>query len=161
VSDHHFRGLESKLMRSRKYQIALEYACSLRDASPHTSVFWIHAITAENFQRGYRAIADAANLPGLNDPATLTLRLVKSYPEAPESGDWLMIIGNADGEVFWDQPAGSQRMSHAASTNFETFIAQSAGGSLIITRRNKQVGLEVRGGALIDVPAMTTAGTER
>lgn len=151
------------LIGSRKSQIAFKYAYALEKTSPNISVFWIQANTVENFQRGYMAIANTIGFPRLDDPAVSILQLVKSYLEAPESRKWLMIVDNADdSEVFWSQGVESQHIQSAAKVYLESVIPQSIPGSILITTRNKQVGLRlVREGALIPVPAMTTEEAEQ
>jgi hypothetical protein len=56
------------LTNDSKSQLALQYAHSIRDASPQTFVFWVHASTRARFEEAYRDLAERLQLPGRSDP---------------------------------------------------------------------------------------------
>ena len=137
--------------------MALEYAYQLREKSPETSVFWIHAA---KFEQGYTTIAKKVNIPGVNDPATSKLGLVKSWLDGESSGLWLMIIDNADdGDAFFgcNSASSDSRNTEAEKERLVRYISQSSNGSILLTTRNKQVGLRLKGyGDIIRIPAMSS-----
>src|SRR5277367_5264110 len=104
--------------------MALEYAYQLREKSPETSVFWIHAA---KFEQGYTTIAKKVNIPGVNDPATSKLGLVKSWLDGESSGLWLMIIDNADdGDAFfgYNFARSDSRNTEAEKERLVRYISQ-------------------------------------
>jgi len=69
----------SVLTVQSKSQLAIQYSYAVRDASPQTFVFWVHASTTARFEEAYRGIADKLTLPGRNDPKVDILRLVSDW----------------------------------------------------------------------------------
>jgi hypothetical protein len=69
------------LIPNRKTQIAIEFAYRLREKSPESPVFWVHASNASRIELSYRAIAAAAKLPGADDPKTDILNMVLRWLE--------------------------------------------------------------------------------
>ncbi|KAF2188548.1 hypothetical protein K469DRAFT_448528, partial [Zopfia rhizophila CBS 207.26] len=51
-----------------KSQIAIEYSYQVRDESPDTLVFWVHAGTQARFEEGYRRVAEATKMDGWDNP---------------------------------------------------------------------------------------------
>lgn len=49
--------------RRCRSQLAIQYCHDVREASPQTWVFWVHASTKARFEEGYRGIADRLELP--------------------------------------------------------------------------------------------------
>lgn len=68
------------LTKQRKSQLAVQYAHSVRDASPQMFVFWVYASTRARFEEASRDIADRLALPGRHDPKVDALRLVSDWP---------------------------------------------------------------------------------
>ncbi|EON69994.1 hypothetical protein W97_09260 [Coniosporium apollinis CBS 100218] len=92
-----------------KSQLAIEYSYRVRERSPQTWVFWVHASTAARFEEGYRAIADKIKLLGRNEPKADILQLVRSWLCNEGKGKWLMVLDNADVvSVFFDIRGGRQ-----------------------------------------------------
>ncbi|KAF2465807.1 uncharacterized protein BDR25DRAFT_294847 [Lindgomyces ingoldianus] len=50
-----------------KSQLAIHYCHSIRDESPQTFVFWVHAGAKFRFEEAYRGIGDILNLPERNN----------------------------------------------------------------------------------------------
>ncbi|KAL5405580.1 hypothetical protein PMIN04_012295 [Paraphaeosphaeria minitans] len=67
-------------------QLAIQYAHSIRDASPHTFVFWVHANTRARFEEAYRDIADRLQLPGRSDPKANVLWMARDWLQDEASG---------------------------------------------------------------------------
>ncbi|KAK3984461.1 kinesin light chain [Cladorrhinum sp. PSN332] len=129
-----------------KTQIALAYVYRLRSEYPDISVFWVHASNLERFKESYTSIAEECGVSGYDDPKVDILALVKSWLERKDGREWLMVLDNADDKQLFDPPNG-----------LGNYIPDCARGSLIITTRNKQAGLELTGNradALIEVAEM-------
>jgi hypothetical protein len=84
------------LTRQRKSQLAIQYAYSVRNETPRTYVFWVHASTRARFEEAYRGIADRLELPGRLDPKADVLRLVSNWLCDETKGQWTMVVDNVD-----------------------------------------------------------------
>jgi hypothetical protein len=62
-----------------KSQLAIEYAYRIRDQSPETWVFWIHASSGARFEQSIRDIADCAKIYGRQNPKANILQLVHGW----------------------------------------------------------------------------------
>ena len=92
----------AELIHDSKSQLALQYAHGIRDASPQTFVFWVHASTRARFEEAYRDIADRLQLPGRSDPKANVLRLVSDWLRDEANGQWVMVLDNVDDvEMFF------------------------------------------------------------
>ncbi|KAF5235111.1 hypothetical protein FAUST_7283 [Fusarium austroamericanum] len=118
-----------------KSQIAIEHAYRVRESAPQTWVFWIHAANAARFEQGYRDIADRAEIPGREDPKADILNIVYNWLCSEKSGQWLMILDNADDDgSFFDQVKP-----------LESYLAQTPNGRILITSRNKIAAINLVG----------------
>ncbi|KAM0267022.1 hypothetical protein ACHAQH_010124, partial [Verticillium albo-atrum] len=79
-----------------KSQLVMHYTQDIRTASPDTSIFWVHAGTAQRFEDAYRTIEERRGLPGCRDPEMDVLRLVHGGLYERRIGRWLMVLDNAD-----------------------------------------------------------------
>ena len=87
----------------------------MRDASPATWVFWVHAGTQARFEEGYRRIAEAAEVDGWDDPKADVLRLVRSWLCDESSGRWTMVVNDADDADIFFSPLLSAQAAGAGS----------------------------------------------
>ncbi|KFA66776.1 hypothetical protein S40285_09514 [Stachybotrys chlorohalonatus IBT 40285] len=62
-----------------KSQIAIEYAYQIRDQSPETWIFWVHASSAARYEQSFRDIADFLKLPGRRNPQNNIFRLLYNW----------------------------------------------------------------------------------
>jgi tetratricopeptide (TPR) repeat protein len=131
----------------RKSQLAIRYSHNVRDATPHTFVFWVHASTKARFEEAYRGIADRLELPGRNDPKVDVLRLVSNWLCDETNGRWMMILDNADDvEVFYPTLARKKDKSlTTASAPLAAYLPQSRNGSILITSRSKDAAARLAG----------------
>ncbi|KAI9771284.1 MAG: hypothetical protein M1840_002254 [Geoglossum simile] len=133
-----------------KSQIAIEYAYQVRDESPTTWVFWVHAGTRARFEEGYRRIAETTRMEGWDNPKADVLRLVRSWLCDESNGRWVMIVDNVDDlGVFFPpldrtQAIGSDKSGQAAESLSE-FLPQSPNGSILITSRSREVAYRLTG----------------
>jgi len=109
------------------------------------SVFWVHASYATRFRQAFASIAQECHIPGCDNPKADVLRLVRSWLQRKEQGRWLMVIDNADDlQLFCAQPE-----------ELRQYIPECAHGSVLITIRNRQVGLAfTKGNRCIEVREM-------
>lgn len=134
----------------RKSQIAIEYAYQVRDESPSTWAFWVHAGTQARFEEGYRRIAEATKMDGWNDPKADVLRLVRSWLCDETNGRWVMVVDNADdSDVFFpplhESPASNVSNPGQATGLLSDFLPQSLNGSILVTSRSQDVAFRLTG----------------
>jgi tetratricopeptide (TPR) repeat protein len=135
------------LTDNSKSQLAIQYAHSILDKSPHTFVFWVHANTRARFEEAYGDIADRLQLPGRSDPKANVLRLVRNWLQDEANGTWLLILDNADDvNVFYPKQARASDQSSSPSTSLAEYVPQSRNGSILITSRNKDAAARLAGG---------------
>ncbi|KAF8241213.1 hypothetical protein K440DRAFT_592033, partial [Wilcoxina mikolae CBS 423.85] len=119
-----------------KTQDVLEYIYEFKSSA--ISVFWIHAGSLIQFDHDYRKLAGLVGLPGHNDPKQDIRPAVKNWLEGPGSGDWILILDNADNILdFFPQ----DRLAN--------FIPRGTKGTVIVTTRNSELA-----GNLADVDVL-------
>jgi tetratricopeptide (TPR) repeat protein len=128
---------------NRKSQLAIEFSYRVRELSPSTWVFWVHASNSARFQEGYKAIADMVQIPGREDPKADILHLV--YRWLCNSGEpWLMLLDNADdGRVFFNLP--DEKAADEKQRPLSTFLPQSSNGAILITTRDRDTAFRLAG----------------
>ncbi|KAF2174719.1 TPR-like protein [Zopfia rhizophila CBS 207.26] len=131
-----------------KSQIAIQYSHEVRDASPRTFVFWVHASTKARFEEAYRGIADRLELPERNDPKVDVLRLVSNWLYNETNGKWVMVLDNVDDiEVFYPKRTRTRdESSTVALAPLAVYLPQSRNGSILITSRSKDTAARLAGG---------------
>ena len=87
--------------------------------------------TVERFQNAYREIARKLKIPGCQSPESDILRLVKDWFEDDRSGQWLMILDNAD---------DAEIMYGSESLRLADYLPKSDQGSILLTTRFHKVG---------------------
>ena len=102
-------------------------------------VVWIHASNPTRFRQGYRDIADKLLLPGREDPKADVLQLVHAWLSDGRNGRWLMILDNVDDDgVFFSDDQGGKPL--------ESFLPQTARGTILVTSRNTVAATNLVGG---------------
>jgi tetratricopeptide (TPR) repeat protein len=134
--------------KGRKSQLAIRYSYSVRNAAPHTFVFWVHASTKARFKEAYRDIADRLDLPGRDKPKADILRLVSNWLCDETNGEWIIILDNADDiKVFYPKESRSKDDQFGGfSTSLTDYLPQSCNGSILITSRSKDTAARLAGG---------------
>jgi hypothetical protein len=129
---------------TRKSQLAIEFSHRIREESPETWVFWVHASTTARFEEGYRRIAERVKIDGWDKPEVDILQLVSNWMCNEANGRWVMIVDNADDpNVFFYQSANHGLAQLARSLS--DFLPQSLNGSIVITSRSRDVAFRLAG----------------
>jgi tetratricopeptide (TPR) repeat protein len=103
-------------------------------------------------EKAYLDIAMKVDIPGWRDPQCNKFELVKTWFEDEKSGKWLIIIDNAD-DLDLLYGSGQNRMAK--------HFPRSNNGSILLTTRNKRVGIEfATASKLITVQALTATESE-
>ncbi|KAH8726910.1 TPR domain protein [Phaeosphaeriaceae sp. PMI808] len=133
-----------------KSQLAVEYSYRVREKSPATWVFWVHASSRARFDEGYRKIAERGKLPGWDQPDVDILKLVHSWLCDEANGHWVMIIDNADDLSVFPRPTQRRNVSKGgvssnAAASLLELLPQSPNGSILITSRSRDVAFRLTG----------------
>jgi tetratricopeptide (TPR) repeat protein len=103
----------------------------VRESTPDTWVFWIHASNTARLEQGYQQIATVAEIPGRDDPKINILQLVYQWLCDARNGRWLVVLDNADDDgIFFSDNTFNERGP------LVSFLPQAAHGSMLITSRN-------------------------
>lgn len=148
----------SEVNHDRKTQIALEYALRMKNENPAMSIFWVHAGSIERFRQAYSAIARQCQIDDKDGSEADILSRVKSWMESEKSGNWLMVLDNADDlELFCGKPPPSAQglTNSAAPRPLKHYLPICTQGAILITTRNKQVGIRLSDDMPIEVASMS------
>ncbi len=113
-------------------------------------------------------MADKLLLPGREDPKADVLQLVHAWLSDRRNGRWVMILDNVDddGIFFGDDPDGTATATATGPAQavdaadrgrpLESFLPQTAHGTILITSRNKTAATNLVGGhgAVVQVEPM-------
>jgi tetratricopeptide (TPR) repeat protein len=111
-------------------------------------VFWVHAGTRARVEEGFKAVADAAKIPGRNQPKVDILQLVYQWLNNELHGQWLMVLDSVDDiNIFYGTEEKGKRTATAAEEKraLWTYLPQSPNGSILITTRNKELAFRLTG----------------
>jgi hypothetical protein len=130
-------------------QLAIQYAHYVREASPQTRVFWVHASNTARLEQGYRDIAEQVKLPGWNDTQADVFKLVHSWLRNEKNGKWLLILINADDSAALLRSSGSNHKTQTGDGNntpphhLSVYLPHSKNGSILVTSQTKSVALQL------------------
>ena len=94
-----------------KSQLAIEYSYQVKESSPDTWVFWVHASSAARFEEGYRKIAQRVKISGWDNPEANILQLVNTWLSDDANGRWFMIMDNADDASVFLHPVDEAKLA--------------------------------------------------
>ncbi|CAH0019112.1 unnamed protein product [Clonostachys rhizophaga] len=147
-----------------KTQIALAFIHWIKEANLEVSVIWVHASNPERFQQSFSSIAEEFQIPGHEDPKSNVLVLVRQWLEKKDCGKWLMVLDNADdAELFFGKSSPAESHPLDASTNLAQYLPECTHGALLITTRNKQIGVKIASGdgsSMLQVKEMDASESE-
>ncbi|KAJ5797724.1 uncharacterized protein N7503_007020 [Penicillium pulvis] len=139
-----------------KSQLAIEYTYQVRDRSPSTWIFWVHASSSSRFELSFRDIASRARIPGRDDHDAKIYSVVEDWLQHEKRGKWVMLLDNLDDhELFHTNAAQGQGPSHHATRPLLDYIPRKLNGSVIMTSRSQDIALRfVQDSSLIQVEPM-------
>ncbi|KAH7124548.1 hypothetical protein EDB81DRAFT_872342 [Dactylonectria macrodidyma] len=154
-----------------KSQVAIQFAHHIRDTSPQTSVFWVHASSKPRFEEAYRSIADNLRLPRRNDPSVDVLGLVRDWLQREEAGPWLMVLDNVDDvNLFYPSSSAGRdgAICHPVDENpaalsvqrpLAVFLPKCRNGIILVTSRSMDAAEKLTGShkAVYRISAMDDA----
>lgn len=142
------------LTRSRKPQLAIEFAHRIAQEAADIWVFWVHAGTRARVEEGFKTIADAVKLAGRSQPKANIPQLVYGWLSNEGNGRWVVVLDGADDrDVFYG--ASSDREGQPLAN----YLPQSRNGSIVVTTRDKDLAFRLTGSHrnIIEVGPMTQA----
>ncbi|CUS15397.1 unnamed protein product, partial [Tuber aestivum] len=127
-----------------KTQVALEYVYWCASESDY-DIFWVNGSGVLRFWEGFRAIGQHVQIPvaSAETEEEEFLLSVKRWLEGPDSGDWILVIDNAENEEHFTGNYGP----------ISKFVPQGPRGTVIFTTRSRQIALR-QGCERIDVGRM-------
>ncbi|RDW70998.1 hypothetical protein BP6252_07561 [Coleophoma cylindrospora] len=146
--DHIFQEIEEKLSSRGpcrnvtlcgydKSEIAREYVLGRREESPGCSIFWLPADSVDTFERAYLQVGRLLKIPGLSNKDADAKSLVQNKLSDERSGEWLIIVDNADDAEVLFKPMGP-----GTKTLFE-YLPSSLKGSIIFNTRRPEVAVRL------------------
>ncbi|KAI5815398.1 hypothetical protein BZA77DRAFT_248567 [Pyronema omphalodes] len=120
-----------------KTQDVLDFVYSCRKSH---SIFWIYCESPTRFDEDYRKLAKLANIPGYKelDSSQDTRTMVKDWLESKDSGDWILVLDNADNKTdFFPGSTGAE------SDGLAKYIPKCAKGTIVITTRDYEVAQQL------------------
>jgi tetratricopeptide (TPR) repeat protein len=107
-------------------------------------VFWIHAGSVTQFEADYRKLGSLAEIPGHDDTKQNIGCIMKQWLESPQSGDWILVIDNADNMLdFYLEPKSTESKTSdtfsIAHDGIAKFIPKGSKGTIIVTTRDREV----------------------
>ncbi|KAJ5249004.1 P-loop containing nucleoside triphosphate hydrolase protein [Penicillium chermesinum] len=127
-----------------KSQLAIEYTYRVRDRSPETWVFWVHASNATRFEQDCRTIAHRAKIASLQGSSADIFQVVSDWLHDTRR-KWVLVLDNLDDDSFLhralpakQENAGDQASDVSGRTIWDYF-PQSLSGLILITSRVKHM----------------------
>jgi tetratricopeptide (TPR) repeat protein len=116
-------------------------------------VFWVPAISRESFELAYREIGILLRIPGILDDNADVKQLVKKELSSGSSGDWLMVVDNADdSSVLLGKVDTDPR-----STRLSDFLPRSDRGTILFTTRSRKAAENLTQTSIIKLDDMDRA----
>ena len=122
---------------SRKSQIAIEYSYRVKERSPQTSIFWVHASSRAKFEQSYGEIFSAVGMKDTGGSRSDQLRSVSGWLADEGNGPWFLILDNVDdATVLLDVPANRERPDEPTGRALIEYVPQIRHGAMLITSRD-------------------------
>ncbi|KND93534.1 hypothetical protein TOPH_01531, partial [Tolypocladium ophioglossoides CBS 100239] len=129
-----------------KTQVALQIAYWVKDNERNCSVFWLPALSMASFSRTCADLTGKLSIQSSHneDPK----ELLKTYLSSATSGNWLLIVDNADDMNVIYGPTEQ-------SGGIDDFLPQSDNGRILFTTRSQEVAVTTAGSDVIELLEMS------
>ncbi|CAN9239159.1 unnamed protein product [Alternaria alternata] len=128
-----------------KTQVALQFACEVKEAQPEWSIFWVPAVSMESFEQACAEIVQALHIPQSADKEDAK-ELVKQYLSSSQARRWLLVVDNADDPNIL---FGSEQLRGIVD-----YLPESEGGVTVYTTRTLEVAVSLTRGDVLELGAM-------
>lgn len=104
-------------------------------------MIWIHAGNKVRFEQDYRKLAVLLGLPGHDDMKMDIRPVVKAWLEGPLSGNWVLILDNADNilDFYPETHVKGARSDDYRGGGLAQFVPLGSKGTVIVTTRDYSV----------------------
>ncbi|KAJ5627172.1 hypothetical protein N7528_004599 [Penicillium herquei] len=132
-----------------KSRLAIEHCHRVRQESPDTWVFWVHASNAARCEESLRNLADRAKIPGRQDRESNIFQLFGNWLQDGKVGKWILVLDNVDDDELLQKPLSTwtdtqeNTQRHVPTQPPLRYLLASSNGSIIVTSRNRAVALEI------------------
>ncbi|CAJ2506644.1 Uu.00g078300.m01.CDS01 [Anthostomella pinea] len=143
-----------------KSQLAIEYAYQVRQRSPDTWVFWVHASNATRYKQSFREIADHVKIPGRDEPQSNIFQLVCGWLRGGRDRRWRLILDNVDDAGFLLEPPSRNEDGQTghADGRLVDYLPNCENGSVLVTSRSMSAAEDlVEPYSIIQVEPMSEA----
>lgn len=120
----------------------------VREQSPSTSVFWVHASSRARFEESYQQIAEYAKITGRRHPQAEVLKLVHNWLQK-ETNRWILVLDNVDDADFLFNSPRTIKVGQDEGENMlnlqplVSYLPQSEKGSILLTTRARSAALRL------------------
>ncbi|KAI5816476.1 P-loop containing nucleoside triphosphate hydrolase protein [Pyronema omphalodes] len=138
-----------------KTQDVLSFIYRYQDKRP---VFWVHAGSVRQFEADCQKLASLAKIPGHDDAKQNSGVIVRQWLESPQSGDWILVLDNADNMLDFYPTSPNSTASKQndkvsiAQDGIAKFIPRGCKGTIIITTRDREVARNLANQNVINKP---------
>ena len=130
-----------------KTQLALEFAYTVKENRSNYSIFWMPALSMEIFEQACAGIVRRLGIAQVAEGKEDMKELVKQHLSGKTSGQWLLIVDNADDKNIL---FGSERIDSIAD-----YLPQSEQGLVVFTTRTREVAVALARQDLIELQTMS------
>ena len=130
-----------------KTQVALQLVYAMKEQCRGRSIFWVPAVSEENFEQAYRMIAIDCSIqlnPTEEDPKWT----VQRYLSRKAAGRWLLVVDNADDEEILFGTAEDR-------VGIADYLPYNEDELTLFTTRYRQIAVAVAGKDVVDLQTMT------
>ena len=129
-----------------KTQLALQFAHTVKESWPETSIFWVPAMSLENFEQACADVAKTLGICQAADGKEDAKELVRQHLSTARAGKWLLVVDNAnDMDILF----GSDRTRGVAD-----YLPQSKEGVVLFTTRTPEAAGKLTGSNVLELGAM-------
>ena len=114
------------------------------------SIFWVHAGSRARFELDYRQLAKLVELPECDYPKQDIRPTVKDWFESLKSGDWILVLDNADNKADFFPDGGLAQ-----------FIPRGGQGTVIVTTRDLKLADQLADPNILHKDTMEAAQAEQ
>ncbi|KAJ5965914.1 hypothetical protein N7481_012628 [Penicillium waksmanii] len=146
-----------------KTQLAIEHCNRIRQGSPETWVFWIHASNSARCEQSLRDLADRVKIPGRDERTANIFQIFRNWLQDEQIGRWILVLDGVDDhsllrETYVTRSEGQTSQSMITTQPPLRYLLECSNGSIIITSRNRHVALDITSlQDIIEVPPMEKA----
>jgi len=135
-----------------KTQMVLELAYRTKQKHRGCAVIWIPATNMEALHKTYRDIAQQLEISDADEPSADVKKLLQNYLSKESSGQWLLVIDNADDINMWISKSSSS--SDQEYGGLISYLPRSKQGSIVFTTRDRKTAIKLAPHNVVELEEM-------